>query len=181
MASLPQVTPRNFKSLYNYMHNDSPLCANEEKFIEYEQDFVALVDPQEGGSFDAFLEDWFIPFLPRRVARVSLTRAKSCQWVRSGNANAHMQAMFSDAAQRISTSDKHVKLYSKLRIDTFARILITIMAVALLMAPVVVLFSNEESGTVKIVVILAFTLGFSAALSVFTKAKRHEVFAATAA
>ncbi|EOD50801.1 hypothetical protein UCRNP2_2458 [Neofusicoccum parvum UCRNP2] len=138
---------------------DEKLKEYEEKFMDYDQDFVALVDPKEGGWFDAVLEDWFIPYVPRRISKI----------------------MFSDEAQRKSTADKHVNLYSKDRIDTFARILITIIAVALLMAPVVVLFNDEESGTVKIVVILAFTLGFSAALSVFTKAKRHEVFAATAA
>lgn len=61
------------------------------------------------------------------------------------------------------------------------RLIITMLAVALLMAPVVVLFRAEESGAIKIVVILLFTLFFSVALSVFTKAQRHEVFAATAA
>jgi hypothetical protein len=49
------------------------------------------------------------------------------------------------------------------------------------MAPVVVLFSAQKSGPFKIAIILIFTLFFSAALSIFTKARRHEVFAATAA
>lgn len=89
--------------------------------------------------------------------------------------------MFSTPEQRTSTSDKLVYLYSKKRIDTFVRLLITILAAALLMAPVVVLFSSEESGTIKIIVILVFTLFFSAVLSIFTRAQRHEVFAATAA
>lgn len=71
--------------------------------------------------------------------------------------------------------------YSKRRIDFFVRLLITVLAVALLMAPVVVLFRAEESGGVKILIILLFTLFFSLALSIFTKAARQEVFAATAA
>ena len=57
----------------------------------------------------------------------------------------------------------------------------TFLAVALLLAPVVVLFREEDSGTVKIIVILVFTLFFSLALSMATRAKRAEVFAATAA
>ncbi|TKA66353.1 hypothetical protein B0A49_08795 [Cryomyces minteri] len=89
--------------------------------------------------------------------------------------------LFSSPAQRASTDDDLVHLYSKERIDILVRLIITIFAVALLMAPVVVLLSAKESGTIKIVVVLLFTLFFSAALSVFTKAKRHEVFAATAA
>ena len=65
--------------------------------------------------------------------------------------------------------------------DTFVRLLITILAVALLMVPVVVLFRDSEDTGIKIVVVLLFTLVFSMALSIFTKAQRHEVFAATAA
>ncbi|KAK7710576.1 hypothetical protein SLS57_008343 [Botryosphaeria dothidea] len=84
-------------------------------------------------------------------------------------------------AKRRSTKDPYVRLYSKLRIDRFARLITAVLAVALLMAPVVVLFMHDESGAVKIAVILVFTLFFAAALSIFTKAKRHEVFAATAA
>lgn len=91
------------------------------------------------------------------------------------------QTMFRDPAQRRSTKDPYVRLYSKLRIDRFARLITAVLAVALLMAPVVVLFMHDESGAVKIAVILVFTLFFAAALSIFTKAKRHEVFAATAA
>ncbi|KAK8184414.1 hypothetical protein BC567DRAFT_260596 [Phyllosticta citribraziliensis] len=159
MASLPQATHRNFTSVSNWMHNKKPLYEPENGFIMAEQDLVALVDPKEGGWFDAFIEDYFLPMLPDRLTRLA----------------------FSDPAQRRSTANKETKLYSKQRVDTFARILITMVAVALLMAPVVVLFLQEESGTAKILVILAFTLVFSAALSVFTKAKRHEVFAATAA
>lgn len=76
---------------------------------------------------------------------------------------------------------RYTLLYDKHRIDTFIRVVMAIMAVALLLAPVVVLFKNDSSGTVKIIVILVFTLVFSLALSMTTKAKRAEVFAATAA
>ena len=71
--------------------------------------------------------------------------------------------------------------YAKRRIDTFVRLIITLLAVALLMVPVVVLFADPNGTAMKIVVVLLFTLFFSIALSVFTGAKRHEVFAATAA
>lgn len=92
-----------------------------------------------------------------------------------------LQLLFIEPRERASTEDHLVRLWSKSRIDTFVRLVITFLAVALLMAPVVVLFSAQKSGPFKIAIILIFTLFFSAALSVFTKAKRHEVFAATAA
>ena len=49
------------------------------------------------------------------------------------------------------------------------------------MVPTAVLFLVEDHGLLKIMLIMIFTMLFSAALSVFTKAKRHEMFAATAA
>ena len=79
------------------------------------------------------------------------------------------------------TKNKYILLFDKHRIDTFIRVFMAFLAVALLLAPVVVLFKNDSSGTVKIVVILVFTLVFSLALSMATKAKRAEVFGATAA
>lgn len=61
------------------------------------------------------------------------------------------------------------------------RLTLTVIAVMLLMAPTIVLFLVSGHGTLKIILIIVFTLLFSAAMSVFTKAKRHEMFAATAA
>ena len=61
------------------------------------------------------------------------------------------------------------------------RLTLTFIAVVLLMAPTTVLFVVPAHATLKIVLIMLFTLLFSAAMSVFTKAKRHEMFAATAA
>lgn len=61
------------------------------------------------------------------------------------------------------------------------RLTLTVIAVVLLMAPTIVLFLVSGHNTLKIILIMVFTLLFSAAMSVFTKAKRHEMFAATAA
>ncbi|OJD34952.1 uncharacterized protein BKCO1_1900063 [Diplodia corticola] len=159
MAQLPAVTDRNYKSVSQYVKNNAPVVwAEQDTFTERRQDSVALVDPKEGSWFDAAIED-LLTALPFPLTRL----------------------VFSDPAQRRSTRDEKVHLYSKMRIDYFARILIALLAVGLLMAPVVVLFFHDDSGGLKIAVILLFTLFFAGALSVFTKAKRHEVFAATAA
>ena len=52
---------------------------------------------------------------------------------------------------------------------------------ALLMLPVVLLYVLKSSSGVKITILLLFVLAFSLALLMMTKARRHEVFAATAA
>jgi hypothetical protein len=92
-----------------------------------------------------------------------------------------LKRIFISKRDRTSTSDKLVRLYSKKRIDVFSRLIITILAVILLMAPVIALFCTKEKGSMKILIIFLFTMAFSVALSLCTRAKRHEVFAATAA
>ncbi|KAF2460690.1 hypothetical protein BDY21DRAFT_336129 [Lineolata rhizophorae] len=158
MSSLQAASPRNHQSVENWIFHNAPLCATEAEFIRNRQDFVALVDAKEGSWFDGVVEDT-LSQIPCTLTRL----------------------LFIDPEKRTSTEDELVRLYSKARIDTFARLVITILAVALLMVPVVVLFSTTETGGLKIAIILLFTLFFSISLSLFTKAKRHEVFAATAA
>lgn len=92
-----------------------------------------------------------------------------------------LQFLLSSPEERKKTDDEYVQLYSKYRVDVLARLILTVVAVVLLMVPTAVLFLVQEHGILKIMLIMIFTMLFSAALSVFTKAKRHEMFAATAA
>jgi hypothetical protein len=61
------------------------------------------------------------------------------------------------------------------------------MILLLLVVPVYVLYhlvtelGNNRTDTICIGILLVFTLIFSAVLSLFTKAKRHEILAAAAA
>lgn len=55
------------------------------------------------------------------------------------------------------------------------------LATALLLFPVFILYELESSAVHQILVIFAFTLAFAACCSLFTKAKKQDVFAATAA
>lgn len=82
--------------------------------------------------------------------------------------------------QRLKTDDKYVSLISKHRTDIVVRLILTLTTVGLLVGPSTVLFIVPGHPTLKIVLIMVFTLLFSAAVSVFTKAKRHEMLAATA-
>lgn len=63
--------------------------------------------------------------------------------------------------------------------------IITGAVLALLMIPIWLLYKSSVEGTISqtpsiIVLILTFTMIFSGALLAFTKAKRHEIFAASA-
>ncbi|CAL8581470.1 hypothetical protein XPA_007160 [Xanthoria parietina] len=157
-VTIPRPLDRDYGSLYKWMNDKKPLCRAESKYIKYQDDIIALAEKQEGGWFDGVLEDTLSVF-PRRFTRFIL----------------------SSSEERKKTDDEYVQLYSKYRVDVLARLILTVVAVVLLMVPTAVLFLVPEHDILKIMLIMIFTMLFSAALSVFTKAKRHEMFAATAA
>ena len=82
-----------------------------------------------------------------------------------------------------------MNLISAYRLDVLLRIVLTIIAVALLLIPVLILYEIQPTtasevkshSRFQIAVIFSFTVAFSASCSVFTKARRQEVFTATAA
>lgn len=158
MVAVPRPSERDYRSFYRWIDNEKPLCREETKFVKHHDDFMALAEKQEGGWFDGVLEDALSVF-PRSFTRYILSTAE----------------------ERRKTDDEYVQLYSKKRVDLLVRLILTIFTVALLMAPTAVLFLVPEHAVVKLVVIVVFTMLFSAALGIFTKAKRHEMFAATAA
>ena len=75
---------------------------------------------------------------------------------------------------------------SRARIDGVVIVIITCMILALLVVPVYVLYhlitanGNNATDIVCIGALLGFTLAFSAVLTLFTRAKRHEILAAAA-
>ena len=59
--------------------------------------------------------------------------------------------------------------------------MVMFVTVALLMIPICLLFQLNTSDKVKVVIVLVFVLVFPGTIAAFTKARRYEVFAATAA
>ena len=89
--------------------------------------------------------------------------------------------MFRTKEQRIKSGTELVGLLSRERFNAAISIFITILATALVLLPVGILWKVENSAVHQILVIFAFTLAFAACCSLFTKAQKQEVFAATAA
>lgn len=92
-----------------------------------------------------------------------------------------IKKLFSGPEEVAKSNDAYVHLYSKYRIDTLVRLILTTITVLLLVVPTAVLYKVSGHSALKIALIVFFTLLFSIALGVLTKAKRHEMFAATAA
>lgn len=158
MSSHKSVTTRNCNSVSYWLRNSAALSGEESEFIHHKSDLIAVTDSEEGSWFDGFVED-VLSTVPCRFTRL----------------------LFTDPEQRNTTDDAYVHLYSKSRISKVVRLIICIQAVVLLMIPVVLLLLVPSLSSVKIVVIVLFTLFFSLVLSMCTRAKRHEVFGATAA
>jgi len=77
--------------------------------------------------------------------------------------------------------------YTPERIERFVVVIITGIILILLVIPIYVLYQltngveTANSDAICIGVLLVFTLAFSAVLSLFTRAKRHEILASAAA
>lgn len=76
--------------------------------------------------------------------------------------------------------------YSQSRIEKLVGLIITLIIFILLVLPVVAMYKltsvGDRNSTFDAVgILVVFTLLFSAAMSLLTKAKRHELFAASAA
>ena len=86
---------------------------------------------------------------------------------------------------REKTNDDSIHYYDRNRISTCVTMIITTIVLALLVVPIWLLYRFSIERTVAtssdtIAVVLVFTLVFSAALTGFTKARRHEIVAASA-
>jgi uncharacterized BrkB/YihY/UPF0761 family membrane protein len=82
--------------------------------------------------------------------------------------------------------------YTRERINAFASLIVALVIIALLIVPIYLLYSlvknngdadgvlNDRATATCIGILLTFTLLFSAVISLFTRAKRHEVLGAAA-
>ena len=87
---------------------------------------------------------------------------------------------------REKTADPTVNFYAPARIDTLVGVIITIIIFVMLVLPVFAMYALSDMGTrasafEAISMLILFTLLFGFAMSLLTKAKRHELFAASAA
>ncbi|MCJ1378890.1 hypothetical protein MMC17_001989 [Xylographa soralifera] len=151
-------TTRNRRSYANFINNEGLFAGMEGDFIRYSEDLVALGGELEDSWLNGIVEDT-LDTVSQRVA----------------------QFFFRSKAQKKRTEDEFLVYYDKSRLDFFIRLVMTIFSALLLMIPVFVLYVIQQStGFAKDVVVLVFTLVFAIFLALFTKAKRHELFAATA-
>ncbi|ESZ92783.1 hypothetical protein SBOR_6840 [Sclerotinia borealis F-4128] len=155
LNAMHRPTDSDYRSVEQYIFDRKPLVDEEQGFIYEKDDLVILREGRE----DAFLDTMTEKFL---------------------------QSLFCTSADRAKTDDPNLHYFSKSRKDTFITTLLVLVLLILLILPVFLLYRLTEhhninlTYTVSIGVLLVFTLVFSAVLSLFTQAKRHEIFGAAA-
>ena len=70
-VSLRNPTGRNVRSFMDWIRDHKPLTKEESRFLEHQDDFVALSDGQENGWLDGLVEDTLNWCLPDNLMRVS--------------------------------------------------------------------------------------------------------------
>ncbi|KAK8015482.1 hypothetical protein PG991_008370 [Apiospora marii] len=163
MASLNRPAARDYQSVEAHLFGRKPLVDEERGFIYQKEDLITLRDGREMAVLDSFTE--------------RLIRTFHCSL---------LQRIFCTKRELEKTDDPDLHYYSKSRKDCFNTTILCLVLLSLLVLPVLVLYKllndhpDERLYTVSIGVMIVFVLVFSAVLSLFTKAKRHEIFAAAA-
>ncbi|KAL8849436.1 MAG: hypothetical protein Q9221_005608 [Calogaya cf. arnoldii] len=178
LKALDKPASRDYRSVLHYMENDGgQMFENEMSWIYDKEDLVSLRPGREHAWLDGMLER-LLKYIFCTPVRLHFPRLltppprppKKADDVQETNAR---------------TENPAIHYYDRRRIAKCVTFLITILILILLMIPIWLLYKSSVNGTIgttndTIVMILSFTLIFSAALSVFTKAKRHEIVAASA-
>ncbi|OCK93309.1 uncharacterized protein K441DRAFT_142941 [Cenococcum geophilum 1.58] len=163
LAAFQKPSDRDYGSVRTWFYNVAPVVQAEERWIKRKEDIVTLHHGREWSSFDGLVE--------------SLLRKIDCRLIKF---------IFCTPELRDKTSDENIHYYSTSRVGKFVGLLITIVIFILLVLPVVAMYRLTSFGRVAstfdaVGVLIVFTLLFSAAMSLLTKARRHELFAASAA
>ncbi|KAF1986968.1 hypothetical protein K402DRAFT_331180, partial [Aulographum hederae CBS 113979] len=154
----------DFTSVSNFMKDKRPVIAEEADWICCKEDLVALRPGREHAWLDAGIE--------------RLLRRTHCRVI---------EAIFCSKDSKEKSEDPSAVYYDRTRIDRLVVCIITFMILVLLVVPIYILYhlvndiASARAYGICIGVLLIFTLAFSAVLSLFTRARRHEILGAAAA
>lgn len=171
VAAMQRPSKRDWRSVKNWITNQKPLVAREQKFILRKEDLVTLRCGREGAGFESLVEQMLA-----RTDKFLETRLK-CKIIKR---------IFVTPELRAKTSDQYVHYYAPERVDKLVNAIITAVIFVLLILPVVAMYqlssvSQRASPFEAIGILIVFTLLFGMAMSGLTKATRQELFAASAA
>ena len=186
MAALPKPSKRDYSSVRHWFVGNHPVVQKEQEFIRRKEDIVTLHSGREWCGFDGLVEALLL------LCDCKLVRVSGCSFYRNIQmdrlkANQLPQWIFLTPELRAKTRDDQVRYFDRKRVDVLVGLVITNIIFVLLVLPVVAMYkltacNPESDGTFSAIgVLVVFTLLFSATMCLLTKARRHELFAASAA
>jgi len=163
--ALQQPSSRDYRSVRTWFCNKTPLDGSEAAFIEKKEDIVTLRSGREWSAFDGFIENSL-----RKLDIFGLNKK-----------------LFCTPELLAKTRDENITYYSASRVESFVGAIISILVMTLMVIPVWIMCHLTATGEGVVTeykavgVWLVFTLLFATIMSLLTKARRHELFAASAA
>lgn len=162
---------------------DEPLARDENTWIQHQEDLVSLRTGREHAWLDACIERllrWF---------HCGLIEYWFCSPVNSKSMLQGLLLIDGKESRQITDGRVNAKevYYTRSRIDRLVNAIILIMILLLLVVPIYLLYhlvatlNSNRADPDCMGVLLVATLAFSAVLSIFTRAKRHEILASAAA
>ncbi|KAF2005156.1 hypothetical protein P154DRAFT_571370 [Amniculicola lignicola CBS 123094] len=155
--TLPSPSSRAKENVQTWMNQYKPLVKSEADFI-LKSDLLTLDSTEDRGRFDEIIERAVERVLPRNLG----------------------YRLLSSKETRVMTSDQNVHIYKPGRLRMLSRVVVTLVVVALLLVPILVLY-NVHTSLRRFLTIIFSILGFAFIVCLTTKARKVEIFTATAA
>ncbi|KAB8289845.1 hypothetical protein EYC80_010477 [Monilinia laxa] len=152
--------------LKDYFDRKAPLCTDEQEWILQKEDLITLKPSRDNTWLDTVVEK-----IPQNFP-CRLTRYIFCT---------------TEIQQKTDPNTTNIFLSNPDRVNAVASAVLLTTVLGLLIIPAYILWYLSHISTsssaigVIVAVLLVFTFVFSAVISLFTRAKRHEVLAAAAA
>ncbi|CZS93270.1 uncharacterized protein RAG0_03637 [Rhynchosporium agropyri] len=186
LATFNRPPTRDFESVRSYFDEETPLSSKKERYIYRREDLITLKPGRENAWLDVLVER-FMQNIPLRFTTVRPTTFPSQPQPTKSLALKLFTTQ--DLRAKVEFKSTGIKLFSRTRIDLLVSMVNVCIVVVQLVIPVYILWQvttdekvNDGNSNSKIIgVLTTFTLIFSGTLSLFTRAKRHEILAAAAA
>ncbi|TVY75979.1 hypothetical protein LSUE1_G005072, partial [Lachnellula suecica] len=176
---------RDYNSVANFIRHKKPLLEGDDDFIYHKEDLITLRPGRESAWLDAAVQR----IMKLKIFPRSAVKYVFCSKVKPSLPRPKFKTKkYQETAQK--TTDDDLFLPTRSRVDRLVNFLILAWVLALLIVPVYALYhvgssfnhaNANTSNAICMGILLVATLLFSAALALFTKAKRHELLGASAA
>ncbi|CAO2658157.1 Nn.00g074170.m01.CDS01 [Neocucurbitaria sp. VM-36] len=153
---LEKPSPREYRSLVNYIYNNKPVIQDEAQFLKYRDDFVQLTAKSES-PLESLLV-WVICRIP-------------IPWVRR---------QFASESQMQKMSNDLTILISPRKVFILARGIASFLAIGLISIPLFIMASDSFSEKIKLVALLVSLVAFPFAIQIAARPRNLELFMATA-